>query len=46
MQRKQRVELWKRKTKRQVGCEWSEYRWRRRDEEMYVEIDEEHSEEK
>lgn len=33
------------KTKRQVRYEWSEYRWRRGDEESYVAKDEELSEE-
>lgn len=38
--REEEAELGERKTKRQVGCEWCEYRWRRGDEEMYEEIDE------
>ena len=34
------AELWKRKTERQVGYEWSEYRWMEGDKELYVVIDE------
>lgn len=43
--RRNGAEPWKGKTKRQVGYEWSEYRWRRGDEESYVAKDEELSEE-